>query len=467
MQPASPAGCLKFFKLGLSLKYLQIISFFCMLKFSYLNNYFNTIGRKPAMKTRIHTILISLMLAAALIAPMAVPADVFADSSSAGQTAAASVSHKTSKSQTNCGISIVFSNKVISDEHLQMAPSYLKATGKRKSIKLTWTPVTNTGGIDGYYILRRDLKGSIWRQIATVKASARSYTDKTAKKKNKCYRYSIVAFNKTGKNIMVSDAAAWAGALTTRSKKKNVYTCKYSNLANLVSVMTGSCAQAYLTFPKKAYSRSIRWSSSNNAVATVSSTGLVTGVSTGTATISARSHTGSISAFTVHVTKPGTAQAMVDTFYAWMGYNRINGYQHGIIDIYNSMTPWPAGYKMKYSDAWCDATITSAAIKTGNVERIGRECSVPRHVKIFQQMGIWQEDGANYVPKAGDIIVYSWKKAKQPNNSSPSHIGLVVKVENNQITCIEGNRGIGVVDTRTIPVGWGWIRGYATPNYVQ
>ena len=157
---------------------------------------------------------------------------------------------------------------------------------------------------------------------------------------------------------------------------------------------------------------------------------------------------------------------MVETFTAWMGYNRINGYQNGIIDIYNSVTPWPSGYKMKYSDAWCDATITAAAIKTGNVERIGRECSVPRHIKIFQKLGIWEEDGT-ITPKPGDIIVYSWKKFKQPNNSSGSHIGLVVSVQGNQITCIEGNRGIGVVDTRTIPVGWGCIRGYAQPKYAK
>ena len=157
---------------------------------------------------------------------------------------------------------------------------------------------------------------------------------------------------------------------------------------------------------------------------------------------------------------------MIDTFTAWVGYNRINGYQNGIIDIYNSITPWPSGYKMKYKDAWCDATVTAAAIKTGNVERIGRECSVPRHIKIFQKLGIWEEDGT-ITPKPGDIIVYSWKKFKQPNNASASHIGLVVKVEGNQITAIEGNRGIGVVDYRTMKVGWGCIRGYARPNYAK
>jgi hypothetical protein len=121
---------------------------------------------------------------------------------------------------------------------------------------------------------------------------------------------------------------------------------------------------------------------------------------------------------------------------------------------------------MRYSDAWCDATVTAAAIKTGNVERIGRECSVPGHIKIFQALGIWQEDGT-ITPRPGDIIVYSWGRLRQPNNASASHIGIVAKVEGKTITCIEGNRGIGIVATRTIPVGWGCIRGYAQPKYAK
>ncbi len=407
-------------------------------------------------KQTIARILLSLMLTVAMVMPMAAPAEVYA-----AKESTESSSQAASTNQYISGINAVFAKKVLSDERLNVTPENLKAAGKRRSIKLTWSAVPSA---DGYYVLRK--KKGKWYQIATVSSGKTSYTDKKAKKKNKLYSYSLVAFTKSGKKIKVSNAAAYVNALTTRSKKKNVNVCKVSDLANVVSIMSGSCAQTYLKFPKKAYSKVIRWSSSNNAVATVDANGLIRGISPGTATIFARSHTGCVTSFTTHITRPGTAQAMVETFTAWMGYNRINGYQNGIIDIYNSVTPWPSGYKMKYSDAWCDATITAAAIKTGNVERIGRECSVPRHIKIFQQLGIWQEDGT-IVPRPGDIIVYSWKKFKQPNNSSGSHIGLVVSVQGNQITCIEGNRGIGVVDTRTIPVGWGCIRGYAQPVYAN
>ena len=433
--------------------------------------YTRTINRNdnanlPARRGRLAArLLICLMLTFAMILPMAMPSEVFAAANKPA-AAAASTSYKTAKNRTMAGINIAFSGSVITNEDLKMSPTSLQAAGKARSIKLSWTAVSNPGGIDGYIILRRDLKGSTWRQIATVKARQTSYTDKSAKTKNKCYRYSVVAFRKVSGKTMVSQPAGWAGALTTKSKKKNVYSVKVTNMANVSSIMVGSCAQTYLKFPSKAYSTSMRWWSSNNKVATVDSNGLVRGVGQGQATIYCKTHTGSISSFTTYISRPGTAQAMINTFTAWMGYSRVNGKQNGIIDIYNSITPWPSGYKMRYKDAWCDATVTAAAIKTGNVERIGRECSVPRHIKIFQQLGIWEEDGT-ITPKPGDIIVYSWRKFKQPNNASASHIGIVAKVEGNTITCIEGNRGIGVVSTREIPVGWGCIRGYGRPNYAN
>ena len=403
-------------------------------------------------------LLICLMLTFALVIPMAVPSDVYA-----------AANYTTSQTQFISGINIFFSSdkKVIDNERLSMSPTCLTVAGKRRSVKLKWNGVTNPSGIDGYIIVRRDVTGNNWRQIATVDNDTTSYTDKSARSKNRCYRYSVLAYkNKKGEKRLVSTPAGWAGAVTKRNKKKNVYSIKVSNPANVSVVMAGSCAQTYLKFPKKAYSKYIRWWSGNAKIAKVDAKGLVTAVTPGNATIYIKTHTGRISSFKVHVTKPGTAQAMIDTFYAWEGYSRINGKQKGIIDIYNSITPWPAGYKMRYSDAWCDATVSAAAIKSGNVERIGRECSVPRHIKIFKKLGIWEEDGT-IKPRPGDIIVYSWGRFKQPNNASASHIGIVAKVEGNKITAIEGNRGIGIVATRTIPVGWGCIRGYARPRYVR
>ena len=47
---------------------------------------------------------------------------------------------------------------------------------------------------------------------------------------------------------------------------------------------------------------------------------------------------------------------------------------------------------------------------------------------------------------------------------APIYIGVVEKVENGRITVIEGNLH-DAVGRRNIPVGWGYIRGYASPRY--
>lgn len=133
-----------------------------------------------------------------------------------------------------------------------------------------------------------------------------------------------------------------------------------------------------------------------------------------------------------------------------------------IIDLYNSVKPLPRGYTVQYDDEWCDTTVSAAGIKAGCSDLIGRECGCEEHVKIFKNMNIWMEDGT-IVPKPGDIILYNWDQAYQPNNGYSDHIGFVESVSNGQITCIEGNKGESVA-RRVLSVGNGNIRGYARPN---
>lgn len=158
-----------------------------------------------------------------------------------------------------------------------------------------------------------------------------------------------------------------------------------------------------------------------------------------------------------------TAQDVLNVMRSWLGYSEANGKFKQIIDLYNSVKPLPRGYAVRYSDEWCDATVSAAGIKAGCSELIGRECGCEQHVKIFQSMGIWIEDGT-ITPKAGDIILYNWDTKVQPNNGYSDHIGYVESVSNGQITCIEGNKG-EVVARRVLSIGNGYIRGYARPKY--
>ncbi|WP_299052451.1 glucosaminidase domain-containing protein [uncultured Eubacterium sp.] len=160
-----------------------------------------------------------------------------------------------------------------------------------------------------------------------------------------------------------------------------------------------------------------------------------------------------------------TAQDVLNVMRSWIGYSEVNGKHKQIIDLYNSHKPLARGYAVKYSDEWCDTTVSAAAIKAGVVDLIGTECGCEQHVKIFQSMGIWMEDGT-ITPIPGDIILYNWDDATQPNDGYSDHIGYVESVSGRTITLIEGNKNEAVA-RREIPVGWGYIRGYARPKYAS
>lgn len=134
-----------------------------------------------------------------------------------------------------------------------------------------------------------------------------------------------------------------------------------------------------------------------------------------------------------------------------------------ILSVYNNTKPLPVGYKVSATDSWCATFVSFCAIEAGVPNFYGRECSVPRYVTIFESLGIWLEDG-NITPKAGDIIVYNWDDAVQPNNGTPDHIGFVEAVSGGMITTIEGNKNDSV-SRRQLSVGNGNIRGYARPKY--
>ena len=149
---------------------------------------------------------------------------------------------------------------------------------------------------------------------------------------------------------------------------------------------------------------------------------------------------------------------------SWIGRKEADNSHRAIIDIYNSHKPLARGYAVRYTDQWCDTMISAIFIALSAVDAIGgTECGVEEHVKLFKKAGIWEEDGTKK-PNPGWLIVYNWGDATQPNDGYADHIGIVEKVDGNTITCIEGNY-IDSVARRKIPVGYGYIRGYARPKY--
>ena len=164
-----------------------------------------------------------------------------------------------------------------------------------------------------------------------------------------------------------------------------------------------------------------------------------------------------------------TAQQIIDVMKSWIGLSRAKGTHKPIIDLYNSHYPLARGYKVSYTDDYCDTTVSATFIKLSAVDLIGgTECGVEEHINLFKKKGIWNEDGT-ITPKPGDIICYNWDDGTQPNDGWADHIGVVEYVDskNRTLTVIEGNMTGGVVGERTIPIGWGYIRGYARPKYAD
>lgn len=159
-----------------------------------------------------------------------------------------------------------------------------------------------------------------------------------------------------------------------------------------------------------------------------------------------------------------TAKDVLQVAKGWIGKNEADGSHKAIIDIYNNHKPLARGYKVKYTDSWCDTFVSAVFISLSATDLIGgTECGVEEHVKLFKKAGIWLEDGT-ITPKAGDIIAFNWDTAVQPNDGYSDHIGIVENVSGNTITTIEGNYKDSVA-RRSIPVGYGYIRGFARPKY--
>ena len=161
-----------------------------------------------------------------------------------------------------------------------------------------------------------------------------------------------------------------------------------------------------------------------------------------------------------------TAEDALDVMRAWIGRNEADNSHRAIIDIYNSHKPLARGYKVSYSDSWCDVTISAVFISLSAVDLIGgTECGVEEHVKLFKKAGIWEEDGT-IEPDPGYLMVFNWDSNRQPNDGYADHIAMVESCAGGKIVIIEGNYH-DKVGRRVVNVGDPSIRGYARPKYAK
>ncbi len=156
--------------------------------------------------------------------------------------------------------------------------------------------------------------------------------------------------------------------------------------------------------------------------------------------------------------------ALVDTALGWLGADDRDLSHREIIDLYNTLDPLPRDYAVTYTDAWCAAFGTAAAMKAGLLDLIPPECSCSRQIAGFRELGRWQEDD-NYLPLPGDYIYYDWDLPRSFDcKGSPEHVGIVVGTYGPFLLVMEGNKD-GRAALRKLWRNDYTIRGYGLPDY--
>ena len=157
---------------------------------------------------------------------------------------------------------------------------------------------------------------------------------------------------------------------------------------------------------------------------------------------------------------------IVATARSFIGCRESDGSHKKIIDIYNTITPLPAGYKLRYNDAWCAGFVSAVAQVCDMTDIVYPECGCDRMIALYKAKGRWEERDA-YIPSPGDVIFYDWQdKGSGDNTGSSDHVGIVEVCSDGYLTVIEGNIS-DMVGRRKIRVDAQYIRGYGLPKYSE
>lgn len=155
---------------------------------------------------------------------------------------------------------------------------------------------------------------------------------------------------------------------------------------------------------------------------------------------------------------------VVKTAEDYLGSKEADGSHQGIIDLYNSHEPLAEGYIVQYTDDWCATFGSAVAISCGLTDIIPTECGCQRQIKLFADLGRWEEND-NYLPLPGDYIFYAWGEIPFGDCTGwADHVGIVVGTFGPFIKVIEGNKDDSVA-YRYILRGHPEIRGYGLPDY--
>lgn len=160
---------------------------------------------------------------------------------------------------------------------------------------------------------------------------------------------------------------------------------------------------------------------------------------------------------------------LIKTLTGWGRAVRGDAVHKRIVDAYNSFLPHPRGYKLTYTDDYCAAMVSAAAILCGLTDVIPIECSCGEQMRRYQASGQWVEDDA-HVPQIGEQVFYHWNDRKDyaltDCTGAPNHTGIVTACDGKTFTVFEGNKGKEhKCAYRILPVNGRYIRGFGVPKY--
>lgn len=170
------------------------------------------------------------------------------------------------------------------------------------------------------------------------------------------------------------------------------------------------------------------------------------------------------------MTEKELRQKVVSTAEAWLGTRENTAKHLEMLAIYNAQRPLPRGWKMKVTDFWCAAFVSTVSLQCGLRDIMPTECGCPGMVRLYQEIGRWVEDDA-YIPSPGDVIFYDWQDsatnyAATDNIGHPDHVGIVLDCDGKNMTIIEGNNA-NAVNKRVLAVNDRFIRGFGIPDYAS
>lgn len=166
------------------------------------------------------------------------------------------------------------------------------------------------------------------------------------------------------------------------------------------------------------------------------------------------------------MTEKELRQMVADKALSLVGLNEADGSHRQIIDVYNAISPLPAGYKMSYTDPWCAAFVSALGQMCSLTSIILPECSCDRMIALYKAAGRWEEmDFA--VPHIGDLILYDWDDSGEGDcTGEADHVGVIVSILGNLLKVVEGNKS-DAVGCRTVYIDAPCIRGYCQPDYAS